>query len=227
MPPGAAALGGMLLAASSIEPRWRPVTKIAPSEMPVSHAREDRCVRAFVSSFVALLISAPAYCASPSAQEADVYAGLLHWAVELSGYEQPTTLPRVEFVSQAFFNEHACGGRPCRVWGWYPNTGKDVVYVHESARELIKDGSDPRSLLAASIVVHEFTHYLQAVDRGSAPYACSEAIELEHEAYTVQNAYLVAYGRYLHVGLSMHTAGCTEKAPRQIVVSASRERRSR
>jgi len=145
----------------------------------------------------------------------------------LSGYGQPTTPPRVEFVSQAFFNERACGGRECRVWGWYPNTGKNVVYVHEAARELIKDGSDPRSLLAASIIVHEFTHYLQAVNRGSAPYACSDAIDLEHEAYTVQNAYLVAYGRYLHVGLSMHNSGCTEQAAQAVVVSATSERQSR
>ena len=184
-------------------------------------------MRIFLSPFVALLISASAHCASPSPQEADVYAGLLHWAVQLSGYEQPATPPRIEFVSQAFFNEHACDGRQCRVWGWYPNTGKNVVYVHEAARELIKDGSDPRSLLAASIVVHEFTHYLQAVSRGSAPYACSEAIELEHEAYTVQNAYLVAYGRYMHVGLSMHNAGCTEEAAQARVVSTSSGHRPR
>ena len=39
------------------------------------------------------------------------------------------------------------------------------MYVHEAARALIEDSSDPRSLLAASIVVHEFTHYLQAANR--------------------------------------------------------------
>jgi len=89
--------------------------------------------------------------------------------------------------------------------------------VHESARVLVEDGSDPRSLLAASIIVHEFTHYLQAVNRGFATYKCNEALELEHEAYSVQNAYLVAYGRYMQVGLSMHNAGCTGSGSESVV----------
>ena len=175
-------------------------------------------MRAFWSSIVLVLFSASAHSASPSPQEAELYAGLLSWAVKLSGYRQPATPPTVEFVSQEFFNEHACGGRRCHVWGWYPNTGKNVIYVHEAVRELVEDGSDPKSLLAASIIVHEFTHYLQAANRGFARYECNEALELEHEAYTVQNAYLVAYGRYLQVGLSMHNAGCTGTAGQAMVV---------
>src|SRR5262249_34259558 len=110
------------------------------------------------------------------------------------------------------FNEHACKGKSCRVWGWYPNTGEDVVYVHEAARDLIADGSDPKSLLAASIIVHEFTHYLQAVKRNFAPYNCAQAIELEREWYNVQNAYIVAYGRYMQVGIAIQNAGCEGSA---------------
>ena len=177
-------------------------------------------MRFFGSLIIALLFSASADASAPSPQEADLYAGLLDWAVKLSGYPQPATPPTVEFVSQEFFNEHACGGKRCRVWGWYPNTGKNVVYVHEAARALIEDGSDPRSLLAASIIVHEFTHYLQAVNRGFERYACNEALALEHEAYSVQNAYLVAYGRYMQVGISMHNAGCAGSASENIVVPA-------
>jgi hypothetical protein len=166
----------------------------------------------FLPPIAVLLFSAAAYASPPSPQDAETYAGLLGWAVKLSGYPEPASPPVVEFVPQEFFNEHACGGTRCRVWGWYPNTGKKVVYVHDAARELIKDGSDPKSLLAASIVVHEFTHYLQAVNRGFAPYECTEAVKLEHEAYSVQNAYLVAYGSYMQVGLSMHTVRCSGSA---------------
>ena len=79
------------------------------------------------------------------------------------------------------------------------------------------DGSDQRSLLAASIIVHEFTHYLQAVKRGFAPYRCQAAIELEREAYGVQTAYIVSYGRYLLVGISMHNAGCGGSASESVV----------
>jgi len=144
--------------------------------------------------------------------EAELYAGLLGWAAKLSGYPLPAHAPKVEFVPQTFFNERACKGKRCRVWGWYPNTGEDVVYVHEAARALIADGSDPRSLLAASIIVHEFTHYLQAVNRSFGQYGCGQALELEHEAYSVQNAYLIAYGRYMRVGISMQNSGCEGSA---------------
>jgi hypothetical protein len=92
-----------------------------------------------------------------------------------------------------------------------------VVYVHEAVRDLIADGSDPRSLLAASIIVHEFTHYLQAAKRHFAPYRCDEAIELEREAYGVQNAYIVSYGRYLPVGVSIHNSGCGGSASESAV----------
>jgi hypothetical protein len=150
----------------------------------------------------------PIAACAQSAQERELYAGLLNWAEKLSGYPRPEIEPTIEFVPQAFFNKYACDDRPCHVWGWYPNTGRRVVYVHEAAREMIDDGSDPRGLLAASIVVHEFTHYLQAVHRGFAPYKCEDALTLEHEAYAVQSAFVVSYGRLIPVGVSMHTANC-------------------
>jgi hypothetical protein len=169
-------------------------------------------VRPLVVAVFLVAFTASAHSSPPSPQESELYDGLLGWAVKLSGYPQPANHPRVEFVSQAFFNEHACKGKRCRVWGWYPNTGEDVVYVHEAARALIDDGSDPKSLLAASIIVHEFTHYLQAVHRGFARYGCGEALALEREAYNVQNAYIVAYGRYMQVGVSMQNSGCEGSA---------------
>src|ERR1700676_1497570 len=168
---------------------------------------KDCCVRSLLP-IILLLSSTSAHASPPSSQEADLFAGLLNWAVKLSGSQRPAINPVVEFVPQEFFDAHACGGKQCRVWGWYPNTSKQVVYVHEGARELIEDGSDPRSLLAASIIVHEFTHFLQAANRGFARYTCEDALELEREAYNVQNAYIVAYGRYMQVGVSMHNAGC-------------------
>ena len=174
-------------------------------------------MRPLLVGFLFLLFSASAQSSTPSPQESELYNGLLSWAVKLSGYPRPAANPKVEFVPQAFFDERACKGKRCRVWGWYPNTGEDVVYVHEAARELIADGSDPKSLLAASIIVHEFTHYLQAVHRGFARYACGEAIQLEREAYNVQNAYIVAYGRYMQVGISMQNSGCDGSASESAV----------
>jgi len=152
--------------------------------------------------------------------EDETYSALLGWAVKLSGYPRPAVTPNVRFVSQEFFNEKACHHRECRVWGWYPNTGGHTVYVHEAIRRLIADGSDDKGLLAASIVVHEFTHYLQASNRQFAPYGCDQALQLEREAYGVQSAYIVAYGRYLPIGVSMHTASCEGSASGPIPIDS-------
>ena len=168
---------------------------------------KDARVRWFLS-LITLLFAASAYPSTPSSQEEELYAGLLGWAVILSGYPRPATTPTIAFEPQEFFNENACHHRDCHVWGWYPNTGQDVVYVHDAVRDLIADGADEESLLAASIIVHEFTHYLQAAKRGFAPYRCEEAIKLEREAYGVQNAYIASYGRYMQVGILMHNVGC-------------------
>ena len=162
----------------------------------------------FFLCVAALLLSVPAFATPLTAQEDDTMAVLMSWAVKLSSYPAPQHLPVVEFVSQKFFDKHACNRRHCHVWGWYPNTGRDVVYVHENVRALLEDGSNPRSVLAASIIVHEFVHYLQAADRDFAPYDCGRALSLEREAYQVQTAYLTSYGRYLPVGVSMHGASC-------------------
>jgi hypothetical protein len=161
---------------------------------------------------IAVVFASPALASPPSSQEAELAAGLFNWAIKLSGYPRPSTVPVVEFVPQAFFDASACGGRSCRVWGWYPNSGKAVVYVHERARDLIAEGSDARSLLAASIVVHEFTHFLQAANRGFAVYDCETALQLEREAYSVQNAYLSNHGSEVRVRVSMHDAGCERNA---------------
>jgi len=168
----------------------------------------NRPLHAFVA--LVLLGACHAACAEAASRESqdDVYAGLLGWAEKLSGYPAPDVAPVVEFKPQSFFDANACGGHHCHVWGWYPDTGRNVVYVHESARAAIADASDPQGVLAASIVVHEFTHYLQAVHRKFEPYPCTQAIALEREAYAVQNAYINAYGRLIPVGVSMQTASC-------------------
>ena len=166
-----------------------------------------------LAAFVlAAVLSTACLAAPPTASQDEVIAGLMNWAVRLSKYPAPPAMPEIRYVSQRFFDEHACGGHKCSVWGWYPNTGQNVVYVHEKVRALLNDGSDSRGVLAASIVVHEFVHYLQAVSREFAPYDCKQALKLEREAYQAQSAYVVSYGLYLPVGVSMHTASCAGSA---------------
>lgn len=165
-----------------------------------------------LASLCLFVLAAPVPASTLTPSEAEVASGLMSWAVKLSSYPAPAHMPTIEFVSQDFFEKNACDGRHCKVWGWYPNTGRDVVYVHERMRPVLTDGSDPKSLLAASIVLHEFVHYLQAVNRNFAPYRCEEALDLEREAYRLQNAYILSYGRYMPVGMSMHGANCEGSA---------------
>ncbi len=143
----------------------------------------------------------------------DLYAILLSWAVTLSGYPAPAVPPEVVTVPHAFFVEHACGGRECKVWGWF--AGGRRLYIDQDL--------DPDSLLGSSIIVHEMVHYLQAVERGDdrlAPGAafgvaptCEQAIAWERQAYGAQREYLLRYGVYRPIGLSMARVTCEPGAP--------------
>jgi hypothetical protein len=43
---------------------------------------------------------------------------LLSWAVTLSSYPATEQLPGVEYISESYFHEHACGGKPCSILAW-------------------------------------------------------------------------------------------------------------
>lgn len=130
----------------------------------------------------------------------ELFAVLLSWAVTLSGYGTPAEVPQVAQVSHQYLVQHACGGRECKVMGWFP-PGK-VVYIDErlNARD---------SLVAASIVVHEMVHYLQQQSgKFGDGVDCHTAIAREREAYAVQREFILRYGVYQPVGASMHNVGC-------------------
>jgi hypothetical protein len=144
----------------------------------------------------------------------ELYAALLSWAVTLSGYPAPAKAPNIVKQPHSFFVEKACNGRECKVLGWYAG-GTDIF---------IDDRLDPeKDLLASSIVVHEMVHYLQNVARGdyavtngvafgSTP-TCQQFVRWEHEAYGAQREYILRYGTYLPVGLSMLHAHCETSEP--------------
>jgi hypothetical protein len=129
----------------------------------------------------------------------DLYAVLLSWAITLSGYPAPDQPVEVVHVSHDTLVQRACGGRECKVMGWFP-PGRSV-YIDERLKP-----ND--NLLAASIVVHEFVHFLQYQAGGYEAFDCSKAIELEREAYAVQREFLLRYGAYQPVGTNSHRVGC-------------------
>jgi len=107
---------------------------------------------------------------------------LLSWASHLSGYPVPADPPEVQFEQHAFFVENVCGGKECSVVGWYNDA--DVVYIDERYRNV--EGG-----FATSLVVHEFTHYLQHKSGAFESLSCEDSVAREREAYYVQNRYII------------------------------------
>lgn len=131
----------------------------------------------------------------------ELYAVLLSWAVTLSGHPMPLKPPEVVMVPHSHLVQAACGGRECKVMGWFPPG--DRIYLDERLK--LRE-----SLHASSVLVHEMVHYLQHQRRGEdrSPYSCTEAVAMEREAYQVQRDYLLRYGVYQPVGVSLHHVGC-------------------
>ena len=107
---------------------------------------------------------------------------LLSWAVHLSGYPMPETLPSVRFVSHDYLVEQVCGGRDCPAWGWYNDS--DVIFVDERIEQAAPD-------LVTGLLVHELTHYLQHKSGRFDSLSCDDSLRREREAYRVQHQYLV------------------------------------
>ena len=112
-----------------------------------------------------------------------IFVILLSWASYLSGYPMPADLPEVRFEQHAFFVENVCGGSECNVVGWYNDA--DVVYIDEQYRNV-------ESQFGTSLVVHEFTHYLQHKSDAFDSLSCEDSVAREREAYYIQNRYIIA-----------------------------------
>ncbi|HET9701635.1 MAG TPA: hypothetical protein VFP70_12000 [Burkholderiales bacterium] len=137
----------------------------------------------------------------------ELFSILMSWAVLLSGLPAPATMPEMVQVPHAYLVKAACNGQECKVMGWFPPG--NTIFLDERL--------DPEdSLYAASVVVHEMVHYLQQEARGGKGFVdCESTIQLEREAYQAQRDFLLRYGVYQPVGVSLHHVGCelTAQAP--------------
>lgn len=107
---------------------------------------------------------------------------LLSWASHLSGYPVPAEPPELRFEQHEFFVENVCGNKECNVVGWYNDA--EIVYIDEQYRDL-QDG------FATSLIVHEFTHYLQHMSGEFDSLSCEDSVAREREAYYVQTLYAI------------------------------------
>ena len=106
---------------------------------------------------------------------------LLSWASYFSGYPVGE-LPEVRYEPHSFFVENVCGGKECRVVGWYDDN--DIVYIDEKHEN--DDG-----VFVSSLIVHEFTHHMQHKSEEFNSLSCEDSVKREHEAYYVQNRYII------------------------------------
>mgnify|MGYP001567361894 FL=1 len=70
--------------------------------------------------------------------QSNLLSVLLSWAVQLTSYSHPHTLPDIEYKGIDFFVENTCrDNRNCRTAAWYNNDG--TIYIHN----VLKDQTDP------------------------------------------------------------------------------------
>lgn len=130
----------------------------------------------------------------------ELCAILLSWALHLSTFETaPGRCPEIDRVSHQQLEDQACGGRDCKVLGWYPGFG-DVIYVDDRL-------DVENNLFHSSIVVHELVHWLQG-RAGTLLLDCARSVAAEREAYHIQQLYLTAYGSYHPPGMVIPMLRC-------------------
>lgn len=94
----------------------------------------------------------------------------------------PDSPPHVQFVPRSRLCEIAGLPSTCRLSG-----------LEQSGSVYVRDDLDMASAYDASIVLHEFVHYVQH-SKGGEPRTCEERIRRELEAYDVQIAALERIG---------------------------------
>lgn len=108
---------------------------------------------------------------------------LFVWAVTLTGYTDPGSLPEVSAVSKTHLAESVCEGDYCTAVAYYDSDSQTIFY--DERMELAEDHG------ARGFIVHEMVHYLQhqhgILDDDS---DCENRVLLEREAYRVQQYFL-------------------------------------
>lgn len=109
---------------------------------------------------------------------------LLVHAVKHSAYEMPKQLPAVFQVHSGELHRVTCSDQPCAYVGYFDRLTQKIF--------ISSDLEVRRTLLAQSYVIHELVHYLQFLQGRMARelLTCEKKLQLEQEAYEVQNRFL-------------------------------------
>ncbi len=122
-------------------------------------------------------------------------AGLLAWIGAHTTYAIPDENPAIAIVPHAYIEELACD-KPCVALGVYPDG--NVIYIDDA----LQTGTN---VCARSVLLHELVHYLQDRDgRFLNLDPVTRSYAREHEAYSLQKAYLSQFGRKVAFGRNFY-----------------------
>lgn len=112
---------------------------------------------------------------------------LFVWAVTLTAYSDPGYLPKLSAVTQETLSSTLCGGNYCTAVAYYDTDTETIFYDKRMA--LASDHA------ARGFVLHEMVHFLQHKNgvMETTDTSCERRIELEREAYRVQQFFLEAH----------------------------------
>ena len=126
---------------------------------------------------------------------AAVIFSLMLEAAKLSGFEPVTKeeLPIVTQLAPAELANKICGEN----WDVKRNCGKyKAAYFSETNELVYSDDINLDSDLGKSIIVHELVHVLQAKRFGTEKKTCDQLIDMELQAYTTQDRYMILHDHF-------------------------------
>ncbi|WP_417499626.1 hypothetical protein [Methylophaga sp.] len=109
---------------------------------------------------------------------------LFVWALTLTGYEDPNYLPDIKAVSHQTLATTLCKSSYCTAVAYYDKNTETIFF--DNRMDIKTDDG------ARSFIVHEMVHFLQHKNGkiNSKELDCKTRIEIEREAYRVQQFFL-------------------------------------
>jgi hypothetical protein len=137
------------------------------------------------------------------------YLELLTLAALLSGHEDPGKLPKIKRIETckllSSFENKAYSKAQCAKRLASPEPSVIAMYVHDNNTVYLRKGWGLGSVRERSIIVHEFVHYLQALN--GKHIGNTSRCALETEAYGAQNVYYILNGVPTIPDAHIHNAG--------------------
>lgn len=114
--------------------------------------------------------------------------GFVKKAVLYTGYSLPNRLPKIYKMEHRELARLLCNGMNCPAYAYFDRRTRDI-YIDSRLKVM-------ENMAAQSFVIHEIIHYLQYRNgkMKKQNMRCFDRMDLEREAYEVQNRFLAKNG---------------------------------